>query len=96
MSKTIELTTKPVAVTIAQVDEMIAELSRLFKLQPGDIIMTGTPAGVFLQKFHYSSSHKESSPIMKSSCVQRSKNQALDSQSHSCYHLHHEATFLQE
>ena len=30
----------------AQVDEMIAELSRLFQLQPGDIIMTGTPAGI--------------------------------------------------
>ena len=25
---------------------MIAELSRLFQLQPGDIIMTGTPAGI--------------------------------------------------
>ena len=52
LSKTIKLSTKPVTVTIAQVDEMIAELSRLFKLQPGDIIMTGTPAGI-RQKFHY-------------------------------------------
>lgn len=28
------------------VPEIIAELSRLFTLAPGDIIMTGTPAGV--------------------------------------------------
>ena len=49
---TIKLSSKPITVTIAQVDEMIAELSRLFKLQPGDIIMTGTPAGI-RQKFHH-------------------------------------------
>jgi len=35
-----------IAKMIWKVDEMIAELSRLFQLQPGDIIMTGTPAGV--------------------------------------------------
>ena len=43
---------KSVTITMAQVDEMIAELSRLFQLQPGDIIMTGTPAGIG-QKLHY-------------------------------------------
>jgi fumarylpyruvate hydrolase len=31
---------------IWKVPEMIAYLSRLFALQPGDIIMSGTPAGV--------------------------------------------------
>jgi len=31
---------------IWKVPEMIAVLSRYFELQPGDIIMTGTPAGV--------------------------------------------------
>ncbi len=31
---------------IWKVPEIIAELSRLFTLAPGDIIMTGTPAGV--------------------------------------------------
>lgn len=31
---------------IWKVDEMIAQLSCLFQLQPGDLIMTGTPAGV--------------------------------------------------
>jgi fumarylpyruvate hydrolase len=28
------------------VPEVIAELSQLFELAPGDLIMTGTPAGV--------------------------------------------------
>ena len=59
---TIKLSTKPVTVTIAQVDEMIAELSRLFKLQPGDIIMTGTPAGIqqkFIIDFHPKSLHPD-------------------------------------
>ncbi|MDY6983758.1 MAG: fumarylacetoacetate hydrolase family protein, partial [Pseudomonadota bacterium] len=27
-------------------DEIIAELSKLYTLQPGDLIFTGTPAGV--------------------------------------------------
>jgi len=31
---------------IWKVPEIIAELSKLFTLAPGDIIMTGTPAGV--------------------------------------------------
>ena len=31
---------------IWKVPEMISYLSSLFTLQPGDIIMTGTPAGV--------------------------------------------------
>ena len=31
---------------IWKVPEVIAELSRLFALAPGDLIMTGTPAGV--------------------------------------------------
>ncbi|MGO8197633.1 fumarylacetoacetate hydrolase family protein, partial [Rhizobium ruizarguesonis] len=31
---------------ICKVPEIIAELSKLFTLAPGDIIMTGTPAGV--------------------------------------------------
>ena len=31
---------------IWKVPEIIAELSRLFTLAPGDIIMTGTPSGV--------------------------------------------------
>ncbi len=31
---------------IWKVPEMIADLSELFVLAPGDIIMTGTPAGV--------------------------------------------------
>jgi fumarylpyruvate hydrolase len=31
---------------IWKVPEMIAELSKLFTLAPGDLIMTGTPAGV--------------------------------------------------
>lgn len=31
---------------IYKVDELIAEISRFFTLEPGDVIMTGTPAGV--------------------------------------------------
>jgi len=31
---------------IWKVPEVIAHLSRLFRLAPGDLIMTGTPAGV--------------------------------------------------
>ncbi|MGC5220912.1 fumarylacetoacetate hydrolase family protein, partial [Escherichia coli] len=31
---------------IWKIPEMIAELSRYFDLQPGDVIMTGTPSGV--------------------------------------------------
>jgi fumarylpyruvate hydrolase len=31
---------------IWNVDETIAQLSTLFELQPGDLIMTGTPEGV--------------------------------------------------
>ncbi len=31
---------------IWKVPEMIAYLSRLFELAPGDLIMTGTPSGV--------------------------------------------------
>lgn len=31
---------------IWRVDELIAHLSRFYRLQPGDVIMTGTPAGV--------------------------------------------------
>jgi fumarylpyruvate hydrolase len=31
---------------IWSVPEIIAELSTLFELQPGDLIFTGTPAGV--------------------------------------------------
>lgn len=35
-----------IAQMILPVAEIIAELSRLFELQPGDVIFTGTPAGV--------------------------------------------------
>jgi fumarylpyruvate hydrolase len=31
---------------IFKVPEIIAELSKLFELQPGDLVFTGTPAGV--------------------------------------------------
>ena len=34
-----------IQISFLQVDEMIAQLSCLFQLQPGDLIMTGTPAG---------------------------------------------------
>ena len=35
-----------ISLLIWTIDEIIAELSRQYKLMPGDIIMTGTPAGV--------------------------------------------------
>ncbi|MER3546999.1 MAG: fumarylacetoacetate hydrolase, partial [Rhodanobacteraceae bacterium] len=35
-----------IAEMILPVAEIIAELSKLFELKPGDLIFTGTPAGV--------------------------------------------------
>ena len=31
---------------VRKIDEMIAELSKYITLEPGDVIATGTPAGV--------------------------------------------------
>ena len=35
-----------IAALIWKVPEIVAELSKLFRLMPGDLILTGTPAGV--------------------------------------------------
>ena len=42
----IQQSTKPLQEMIWSIPEIISELSRSFTLQPGDLIMTGTPCGV--------------------------------------------------
>ncbi len=44
---------------IFRVDELIAYLSQIFTLEPGDLIFTGTPPGVGMAPSHRSGSSRE-------------------------------------